>query len=82
MGSPLAYIGATDCIVLPSYREGTPRTLLEAADLAAKMEQLLSLTQEQRSAMGLRGRAKMEAEFVEQIVIQKYLSVLNALSQK
>ncbi|HYG02270.1 MAG TPA: glycosyltransferase family 4 protein [Chryseosolibacter sp.] len=25
------YIGQADCIVLPSYREGTPRTLLEAA---------------------------------------------------
>lgn len=25
------YIAASDCVVLPSYREGTPRTLLEAA---------------------------------------------------
>ena len=25
------HIAATDCVVLPSYREGTPRTLLEAA---------------------------------------------------
>lgn len=25
------HIGASDCVVLPSYREGTPRTLLEAA---------------------------------------------------
>jgi glycosyltransferase involved in cell wall biosynthesis len=28
------YIAAADCVVLPSYREGTPRTLLEAAALA------------------------------------------------
>ena len=27
----LPYIHSADCIVLPSYREGTPRTLLEAA---------------------------------------------------
>jgi glycosyltransferase involved in cell wall biosynthesis len=28
------YINAADCVVLPSYREGTPRTLLEAASSA------------------------------------------------
>ena len=28
------YIANADCVVLPSYREGTPRTLLEAASLA------------------------------------------------
>lgn len=28
------YIAAADCIVLPSYREGTPRVLLEAAAMA------------------------------------------------
>jgi glycosyltransferase involved in cell wall biosynthesis len=28
------YIKNADCIVLPSYREGTPRTLLEAASMA------------------------------------------------
>lgn len=27
------YISAADCVVLPSYREGTPRTLLEAASM-------------------------------------------------
>ncbi len=27
-------IAASDCVVLPSYREGTPRTLLEAASMA------------------------------------------------
>lgn len=107
-----AEIAQTDCIVLPSYREGTPRTLLEAAamgrpiittdavgcrevvddgvngylcqprnaaDLAAKMEQMLALTHQQRLAMGQRGRAKMEAEFDEQIVINKYLKAIEAI---
>ena len=113
------YLGASDdvrvqiamahCIVLPSYREGTPRSLLEAAamarpiittntvgcrevvddgingylckvrdatDLADKMSQILQLSCAQRSEMGLRGRAKMEAEFDEQIVIKKYLAAV------
>jgi glycosyltransferase involved in cell wall biosynthesis len=107
-----AEIAAADCIVLPSYREGTPRTLLEAAamgrpiittdavgcrevvddgvngylcrvrdsgDLAEKMERLMSLSPEQRSEMGERGRAKMEVEFDEQIVIRKYLSAIEEI---
>jgi len=98
-----------DCVVMPSYREGTPRTLLESAamarpiittdvvgcrevvddgvngylcqvrdavDLATKMELMLSLPPQHREKMGLRGRAKMEAEFDEQIVIKKYLKVI------
>ena len=28
------FIGDSDCVVLPSYREGTPRSLLEAASMA------------------------------------------------
>ena len=111
-----AEIAQADCIVLPSYyREGTPRTLLEAAamgrpiittdavgcrevvddgqngylcqprdaaDLAAKMEQMLSLTHQQRVDMGLRGREKMVAEFDEQIVISKYLAAIEAILGK
>jgi glycosyltransferase involved in cell wall biosynthesis len=102
-------LATADCVVLPSYREGTPRTLLEAAamalpiittdavgcrevvddgvngylcrvrdagDLAAKMEQMLSLSPEQRSEMGQRGHAKMVAEFDEEIVIKKYLAAI------
>ena len=105
-------IATADCVVLPSYREGTPRTLLEAAalarpivttdavgcrevvddgvngylckvrdaeDLADKMEQMLTLSPEQRSEMGQRGRAKMEAEFDEQIVIRKYLAAIKEI---
>ena len=102
-------ITTADCVVLPSYREGTPRTLLEASamgrpivttdavgcrevvddgvngylckvrdavDLAEKMERMLTLSPEDRRNMGLRGRAKMEAEFDEQIVIRKYLTAI------
>lgn len=105
-------IAAADCVVLPSYyREGTPRSLLEAAamgrpiittnavgcrevvddgingylceprnakDLADKMSELLSLTDQQRTEMGLRGREKMERQFDEQIVIARYLAAIEA----
>ena len=104
-------IAQADCVVLPSYREGTPRTLLEAAamarpivttdavgcrevvddgvngylcrpkdavDLAEKMKQIAGLSPEERTAMGLRGRAKVEREFDEQIVIGKYLGAVAA----
>jgi glycosyltransferase involved in cell wall biosynthesis len=108
-------IAEADCVVLPSYREGTPRTLLEAAamgrpivttdavgcrevvddgangylcrpkdaaDLAEKMKQIAGLTPEERSAMGLQGRAKVEREFDEQIVIEKYLGAIKSILER
>ena len=104
------HIASADCIVLPSYREGTPRTLLEAAamgkpiittnvvgckevvehgvngflcevknaqDLALKMKEMLLLSEDQRKLMGENGRLKMEKEFDENIVIQKYLQAID-----
>ena len=109
-----AQIASAHCVVLPSYREGTPRTLLEAAamarpiittdavgcrevvddgvngylckvrdaaDLAQKMERMLALSPEQRLQMGQRGRAKMQAEFDEQIVIAKYLAAIEEIRE-
>lgn len=109
-------IAQADCVVLPSfYREGMPRTLLEAAamarpiittdsvgcrdvvddgvngflcrprdasDLADKMERMISMSQTEREAMGLCGREKVEREFDEKIVIDKYLSAIEAVLGK
>ena len=106
-------ITTADCIVLPSYyREGVPRSLLEAAamgrpiittdavgcrevvddgvngflcrvrdaeDLAKKMQWMLTLSQEERSEMGRRGREKIEREFDERLVIDRYLEVISTL---
>jgi glycosyltransferase involved in cell wall biosynthesis len=105
-----SFIELADCIVLPSYREGTPRTLLEAAssgkpiiatdvpgcnhvvhnnfngllcklkdsdDLAEKMLQMASLEDETLRVFGQNGRARMESEYDESVVINKYLSALN-----
>jgi len=103
-------IAGADCVVLPSYREGTPRSLLEAAsmarpvittdavgcrqvvdhgqtgflcrprsseDLARTMERFLHLSDDERQAMGNKGRAKMLREFDERIVIDKYLEAIS-----
>ena len=106
------FIQQADCIVLPSYREGTPRTLLEAAssskpiiatdvpgchnvvkdsyngllcqlrnadDLAEKMFTMANYDDETLKRFGQNGRKKVEAEFDESIVINKYLQSLSGL---
>jgi glycosyltransferase involved in cell wall biosynthesis len=108
------FINNADCVVLPSYREGTPRTLLEAAssskpiiatdvpgcnnvvehdfngflcklkdsdDLADKMKAMAALSDEKLKQFGTNGRAKMEAEYDESLVINKYLAALDELKQ-
>lgn len=107
-----SFIHAADCVVLPSYREGTPRTLLEAAcsakpiiatnvpgcnhvvennyngllcnlkddkDLADKMIEMSSFDDATLKNFGANGRAKMEAQFDEKLVINKYLAALNTI---
>lgn len=109
------HIAQADCVVLPSYREGTPRSLLEAAsmakpliatdvagcrqtidngingylcqlkdaeDLAKQMEKMLLLTPEQVLIMGQKSREKMEREFDEQIVIKRYLVLLDEFDKR
>lgn len=100
------FIEKADCVVLPSYREGVPRTLLEAAssarpivatdvagcrqvvthnfngllcrmkdaeDLAQKMKEMLHLSDFTLTNFGANGRKKVEDEFSESIVIEKYM---------
>ncbi|MEQ1779394.1 MAG: glycosyltransferase family 4 protein [Nitrosomonas sp.] len=102
------HLVAADCVVLPSYREGVPRSLLEAAaigrpivttdaigcrdavddgvnglccrvrdaiDLAEKMRRIVEMPSSERELMGNAGRRKMELEFDEKIVIDRYLRV-------
>jgi glycosyltransferase involved in cell wall biosynthesis len=104
------FINQADCVVLPSYREGTPRTLLEAAssskpiittnvpgcnnvvvnnyngllcnmkdhdDLAEKMREMSELSNDKLKEFGRNGRLKMESEYDESLVINKYLAALS-----
>jgi len=107
------FLAASDCVVLPSYREGTPRSLLEAAamakpliatdvpgcrevvqegvngylcavrnsnDLADKMLKLIAMPSELRLQMGCQSREIAETRFDEQIVIRKYLEVIDKVT--
>ncbi|XAG07676.1 glycosyltransferase [Vibrio metschnikovii] len=53
-----------------------PRSTPSLVDM---MEKMISMSHEDRLAMGARSREKMEREFDEKIVINKYLSAVNEL---
>jgi glycosyltransferase involved in cell wall biosynthesis len=108
------FIHKADCVVLPSYREGAPRTLLEAAssarpivatdvpgchqvvvdqyngllcrlkdanDLADKMAYMANMDEATLRRMGENGRAKMELEYGESVVINKYKRAINTVKK-
>jgi len=49
----------------------------DTQDLIQKIEKFLSLSWEQKKAMGLAGRTKVEREFDRKIVVEKYIHELN-----
>lgn len=51
-------------------------------DLIEKIDKFLSLSLDERKAMGLAGRAKVEKEFDRKIIIQKYMEELERLSKR
>ncbi|MEX3931182.1 glycosyltransferase family 4 protein [Paraburkholderia phymatum] len=106
-------IEAAGCVVLPSYREGVPRTLMEASamgrpviatdvpgcrecvadgvngllcevrnvdSLATKLAQMLDMSDDERRAMGARGREKVTKEFDERGIVERYKDVIRQLT--
>ena len=53
----------------------------DSQDLIQKMKQFMELSWEERKAMGLAGRAKVEKEFDRQIVVRKYVEELQKVSK-
>ena len=60
--------------------EGDPVVGERLRDLAATMRRMMDMAPAARTEMGQRGRAKMEAEFDERIVIDRYLQAVRNLT--
>lgn len=52
----------------------------DSDDLIDKLEKFINLPYEQKKAMGIAARAKVEKDFNRQIVVRKYLDELNRIS--
>ena len=77
MGRPIITTDAAGCReVVDDGVNGFLCRSQDAHDLAKKMERMLALSPEERSEMGRRGREKIEREFDERLVIDRYLEVI------
>ena len=83
MARPIVTTNAVGCReVVDDGINGYLCKLKDPSDLADKMERMVSMSYAERVAMGLRGREKVEREFDEKIVIQKYLEAIEAILRK
>ncbi|WP_258238916.1 glycosyltransferase family 4 protein [Arcobacter sp. CECT 8985] len=80
MGMPIITTNNVGCRdVVDDGINGFLCEVKNSEDLAAKMEIMLNLTDEQRNIMGKAGRKKMVNEFDEKIVINKYLESIEGI---
>ena len=83
MAKPIITTDAVGCReVVEDCVNGYLCQVRDANDLAAKMHAMLGLSDAERAAMGQAGRKKMELQFDEKIVINKYLQVVSELAGK
>ena len=78
MGKPVITTNVVGCKEVVEHGvNGFLCEVKNAQDLALKMKEMLLLSDDQRRLMGENGRLKMEKEFDENIVIQKYLQAID-----
>jgi glycosyltransferase involved in cell wall biosynthesis len=78
MGKPIITTNVVGCKEVVEHGvNGLLCEVKNAQDLALKMKEMLLLSENQRRLMGENGRLKMEKEFDENIVIQKYLQAID-----
>jgi glycosyltransferase involved in cell wall biosynthesis len=78
MGTPIITTNVVGCKEVVEHGvNGLLCEVKNAQDLALKMKEMLLLSDDQRKLMGENGRLKMEKEFDENIVIQKYLQAID-----
>ena len=78
MGKPIITTNVVGCKEVVEHGvNGFLCEVKNAQDLALKMKEMILLSESQRKLMGQNGRLKMEKEFDENIVIQKYLQAID-----
>lgn len=77
MGRPIVTTNSIGCAdVVDDGVTGYLCRPRDAEDLAQKMYQVVAMSAEERAEMGRRGRLKIEREFNERIVVDKYLNAI------
>jgi glycosyltransferase involved in cell wall biosynthesis len=78
MAKPIITTNVVGCKeVVVDGENGMLCEVKNSIDLASKMNKMLLLSEDQRTLMGKKGRLKMEQEFDEKIVIQKYVQAID-----
>jgi glycosyltransferase involved in cell wall biosynthesis len=80
IGRPIVTTDAVGCRdVVEDGVNGFLCRMRDAADLAEKLERMIALSPEARGEMGRKGRVKVEREFDERIVIDRYLATIGEI---
>ncbi len=73
-GRPVIATDIPGCIeTFDPYVSGIPFKPKDSADLVRAIEEFLALSYEEKKAMGIAGRKKVEKQFDRQIVVNKYI---------